>query len=111
MTQGVDRAAVLNYLTDSMRVLHAEDQRLRLVLEGVKSRRVVGPADFEALVDAQQTALRIPANMLLMLAALIEDGGLDSTREGARPSPRPVATRKRFKLALLALAGAFDDHQ
>ena len=107
----VSRGAFLNYLTNSAQTLHAEDQRLRRVLEGVKARRVVAPADFEALIDAQQVALRIPANMLLMLSALIEDGGLDSTREGARPSPRPVPVRKRFKLALLALAGVLDDHQ
>jgi len=107
----VSRAAFVNYLTSSVQVLHAEDQRLRCVLNDVKRTREVGPVEFEALIDAQQVALRIPANVLLMLSALIEDGGLDSTREGARPSPRPVPVRKRFKLALLALAGVLDDHQ
>lgn len=108
----VSRDAFLNYLTNSAQTLHAEDQRLRLVLESVKARRAVEPADFEALVDAQQVALRIPANMLLMLASMLEADSLGAPGRagGARPHPPPVALRKRFKLVLLALAGALD-HQ
>lgn len=77
---GVDKSAVLNYLTDSMRVLHAEDQALQLALRRVQSTRTVGPDEFEAMCDAQRASLRIPANALLMLMAYLDD---------APPPPQP----------------------
>ena len=88
MTQGVDRAAVLNYLTDSMRVLHAEDQRLKQVMARVRSTRTIGPDEFEALCDAQSTSLRIPANALLMHDGLPVVGVLAERRPFDRHARR-----------------------
>lgn len=96
MTQGVDRAAVLNYLTDSMRVLHAEDQRLKQVMARVRSTRTIGPDEFEALCDAQSTSLRIPANALLMLVGL-----LDANPPPPAPAPRVRGGLRRFARKLV----------
>lgn len=95
----VSRAAFVNYLTNSVQVLHAEDQRLRCVLNDVKRTREVGPVEFEALIDAQQTALRIPANMLLMLASYIESVEVGP---GATPPAPACGPRARLKRAMVA---------
>lgn len=102
-----DKAALVNYMTTAMQTLHAEDQRLRMVLLEVQRSRVVGAAEFEALVDAQQTALRIPANALLMLASYVETNGgelagLGAAGSGHRPDPPPVPFGARVKRALRA---------
>lgn len=105
-----DKAALVNYLTLAMQTLHAEDQRLRSVLLDVQRNRVVGPVEFEALIDAQQTALRIPASALLMLAGYVEEHGLGElaghehigAEAGTRPKPPPVAVSTRLKRALRA---------
>lgn len=83
-----DRAALINYLTRSVQSLHVEDQRLKLMLLRIKQSQQIGVDDFEAMIDAQQAALRIPANALLMLAGLLESNP-DVAVGGPPPAPAP----------------------
>ena len=89
---GVDRASLMNYLARSVTTLHAEDQRLGLVLSRVKTARTISTEDFEALIDAQQTALRGPANVMMMVLSYMEAG---NDLHGAVPEPTPLVARVR----------------
>lgn len=95
---GVDRGAAINYLVDSMRVLHAEDQALKRTMARVRETRTIGPDEFEALGSAQSTALRIPANALLMLVGLLDDTGAHT---GAQLPPPTCDGRWARRLARL----------
>lgn len=135
----MDRAALINYLTHSIQTLHAEDQRLEVVLRRVQKAGAFTPGDFEAVIDAQRTSLRIPANSLLMLIGAMEADRDDQTgheshesragqgaradradleREparaaplpgGHRPLPLPVTQGGRIRRALVAFLTALDD--
>lgn len=87
---GSDLKAVLNYITDGMRELHAEDQRMARVLTRVRSSRKVETEDFEALVDAQRVSLRVPANALLMLAGMIEQSAAASGGRAGGTTEQPA---------------------
>lgn len=103
----VDKSAVLNYLVDSMRTLHAEDQELQRVLRRVQTSRAVGPEEFEALCDAQRMALRIPANALLMLVGLLDDAP-DANRAQLPPptcAGRGFGLRARLRKFMRGLDG------
>lgn len=99
---GSDLNAVLNYITDGMRELHAEDQRLARVLARIQSSHKIETEDFEALIDAQRVSLRVPANALLMLAGMIEQsaaaGGTEAGGTTRRPVGRPLLRSLRNML-------------
>lgn len=74
---GVGRNELISYLTHAAQQLHAEEETLRVTAERVLTTRKVAPSDIQQLIDAQRVALRIPANVCLMLASHVE--GLDET--------------------------------
>jgi len=93
---GVDTSALINSLTEGMSILHAHDQRLRGILQRVQTTRQVGPTEFEAMLDAQRAALRVPANALLMLA-----GWLESLPSVSVPREPPPSRPRRALRVLL----------
>lgn len=95
---GVDRTSLMNYLARSVTTLHAEDQRLGLILARVKSAHTISTEDFEALIDAQQTALRSPANVMMMVLSYMEAG---NDLQGAVPEPTPLVARVRHAWKVL----------
>lgn len=94
----VDHRALIKTLVDGCQTLHAEDVRLASVLRQIQRTREVGPAEFEALIDAQQAALRVPAGALLMFAQYI---GEDVERRGDSKKTESRLSRARRAWAVL----------
>jgi len=95
---GVDRTSLMNYLARSVTTLHAEDLRLGHILARVKRERTISTEDFEALIDAQQTALRSPANVMMMVLSYMEAG---NDLSGASQEPTPISSRVRLAVRVL----------
>lgn len=70
---GVGRNELISYLTHAAQQLHAEEETLRVAAERVLLTRKVTSSDIQQLIDAQRVALRIPANVCLMLASHVEN--------------------------------------
>lgn len=102
---GVGRNELISYLTHAAQQLHAEEETLKLAAERVLTTRKVTPSEIQQLIDAQRAALRIPANVCLMLASHVEDlGGVDTG--GGKNILRMTSRWVRGKLASMTSSKA-----
>jgi len=68
----VTRAAVVNHLVQTQRLLFADSEQVEAAMLKLKADREVTPELLEVLMSAQRTALRAPAQALFMVAAFLE---------------------------------------
>lgn len=95
----MDQLSLINYLTAATQELHAEDQRVAKTLRELEQTGKVTPELFAQLLSAQRVSLRIPANALLMFAAMLEP---EEEKTATRDKP---SRRQRLLRALRALKG------
>lgn len=68
----VSRAAVVNHLVMTQRLLFADSEQVEAALVKLRTSGEVTPEMFEVLLSAQRTALRGPAQALFMVAEFLE---------------------------------------
>lgn len=85
----VTRAAVVNHLVQTQRLLFADSEAVEAALLQLKAGGEVTPELFEVLLSAQRTALRAPAQALFMVAEFLEPD-------------KPIKKREKIKRALVS---------